>query len=147
MAILAKTPPMGFNTWNTFGPNINEQMVLEMADVMAEQGYRDAGYKYVVIDDCWSLKQRGEDGRIVPDPEKFPNGMKAVADYVHAKGLKFGMYSCAGVRTCAGYPSSFEYEFIDAETFVQTIISLSRNKQSRFCLHGLHLLFYFCIKQ
>ena len=99
MAILAKTPPMGFNTWNTFGPDINEQMVLEMADVMAEQGYRDAGYKYVVIDDCWSLRERDENGNLVADPEKFPHGMKYVADYVHAKGLKFGMYSCAGIRT------------------------------------------------
>lgn len=117
MAILAKTPPMGFNTWNTFGPNISEQMVLEMADVMAEKGYRDAGYKYVVIDDCWSLRERDENGNLVADPEKFPHGMKYVADYVHAKGLKFGMYSCAGIRTCAGYPASFDHEFQDARTF------------------------------
>ena len=117
MAILAKTPPMGFNTWNTFGPDINEQMVLEMADVMAEQGYRDAGYKYVVIDDCWSLRERDENGNLVADPEKFPHGMKYVADYVHSKGLKFGMYSCAGTRTCAGYPASFDHEFQDARTF------------------------------
>ncbi len=117
MAILAKTPPMGFNTWNTFGPDINEQMVMEMADVMAEKGYRDAGYKYVVIDDCWSLRERDENGNLVADPEKFPHGMKYVADYVHSKGLKFGMYSCAGVRTCAGYPSSFDHEYQDARTF------------------------------
>ena len=117
MAILAKTPPMGFNTWNTFGPDINEQMVLEMADVMAEQGYRDAGYKYVVIDDCWSLRERDENGNLVADPEKFPHGMKYVGDYIHAKGLKFGMYSCAGIRTCAGYPASFDHEFQDARTF------------------------------
>ena len=117
MAILAKTPPMGFNTWNTFGPDINEQMVLEMADVMAEQGYRDAGYKYVVIDDCWSLRERDENGNLVADPEKFPHGMKYVGDYIHSKGLKFGMYSCAGIRTCAGYPASFDHEFQDARTF------------------------------
>ena len=117
MAILAKTPPMGFNTWNTFGPNINEQMVLEMADVMAEKGYRDAGYRYVVIDDCWSLRERDENGNLVADPEKFPHGMKYVADYVHSKGLKFGMYSCAGTRTCAGYPASFDHEYQDARTF------------------------------
>ena len=117
MAILAKTPPMGFNTWHTFGPDINEQMVLEMADVMAEQGYRDAGYKYVVIDDCWSLRERDENGNLVADPEKFPHGMKYVGDYIHAKGLKFGMYSCAGIRTCAGYPASFDHEFQDARTF------------------------------
>ena len=117
MAILAKTPPMGFNTWNTFGPDINEQMVLEMADVMAEKGYRDAGYKYVVIDDCWSLRERDENGNLVADPEKFPHGMKYVGDYIHSKGLKFGMYSCAGIRTCAGYPASFDHEFQDARTF------------------------------
>ena len=117
MAILAKTPPMGFNTWNTFGPDINEKMVLEMADVIAEQGYRDAGYKYVVIDDCWSLRERDENGNLVADPEKFPHGMKYVGDYIHSKGLKFGMYSCAGTRTCAGYPASFDHEFQDARTF------------------------------
>ena len=117
MAILAKTPPMGFNTWNTFGPDIGEQMVLEMADVMAEKGYRDAGYKYVVIDDCWSLRERDENGNLVADPEKFPHGMKYVGDYIHSKGLKFGMYSCAGIRTCAGYPASFDHEYQDARTF------------------------------
>ena len=117
MAILAQTPPMGFNTWNTFGPNINEQMLLEITDMIVEQGYRDAGYEYVVIDDCWSLRERDEDGNLVPDPEKFPHGMKYVADYVHSKGLKFGMYSCAGTRTCAGYPGSFDHEFQDARLF------------------------------
>ena len=117
MAILAQTPPMGFNTWNTFGPNINEQMLLEITDMIVEQGYRDAGYEYVVIDDCWSLYERDEDGNLVPDPEKFPHGMKYVADYVHSKGLKFGMYSCAGTRTCAGFPGSFDHEFQDARLF------------------------------
>jgi alpha-galactosidase len=114
---LAQLPPMGWNSWNTFGWQINEQLILEMADLMASQGYREAGYEYLVIDDCWSLRERGKDGRIVPDPEKFPHGMKAVADYVHSKGLKFGMYSCAGVRTCAGYPGSYDHEFVDAQTF------------------------------
>ena len=117
MAILAKTPPMGFNTWNTFGPDINEKMVLEMADVIVEKGYKDAGYQYVVIDDCWSLRERDENGNLVADPEKFPHGMKYVGDYIHSKGLKFGMYSCAGTRTCAGYPASFDHEYQDARTF------------------------------
>ena len=112
-----KTPPMGWNTWNTFGQNINEQLVMESADQMVEKGYKDAGYEYVVIDDCWSLKQRDENGCLVPDPEKFPHGMKFLADYIHSKGLKFGMYSCAGYHTCAGYPSSYGYEFKDAATF------------------------------
>lgn len=114
---IALTPPMGWNSWNTFTWDINEKMICEMADRMVEDGYLEAGYEYLVIDDCWSLRERGKDGRIVPDPEKFPNGMKAVADYVHSKGLKFGMYSCAGVRTCAGYPGSYDHEFVDAQTF------------------------------
>ena len=112
-------PPMGWNSWNTFGENINEKMICDMADKIVELGLKDVGYEYVVIDDCWSLQQRDENDRIVADPEKFPNGMRAVADYIHSKGLKFGMYSCAGTLTCAGYPGSFEREFIDAETFAE----------------------------
>lgn len=117
--MLKKTPPMGWNSWNTFAQNINEQLVMEMADHMVAEGYLDMGYEYLVIDDCWSMRDRDEHGRLVPDPEKFPHGMKAVADYVHGKGLKFGMYSCAGNMTCAAYPGSYEHEFIDAETFAQ----------------------------
>ena len=90
--MVQQTPPMGWNSWNTFGENINEQLIFDTADRMVETGLRDAGYEYLVIDDCWSLKERGADGRIVPDPFKFPHGMKAVADYVHSKGLKFGIY-------------------------------------------------------
>lgn len=114
---LGLTPPMGWNSWNTFTWNINEDLIRETADVMVSSGLQDAGYEYVVIDDCWSLKQRDENGCLVADPEKFPHGMKAVADYVHSKGLKFGMYSCCGTHTCAGYPGSFEHEFQDAATF------------------------------
>ncbi len=113
------TPPLGWNTWNTFGANINEQLILESADAMVETGLRDAGYEYLVIDDIWHMKQRDKNGRMVPDPEKFPHGMKYVADYVHAKGLKFGMYSCAGYLTCAGYPASYDYEWVDAQTFAE----------------------------
>ena len=115
-----KTPPMGFNTWNTFGENISDALVRETADAMVALGLKDAGYEYLVIDDCWSKRERDpETGKIVPDPVKFPNGMKALSDYVHEKGLKFGMYSCAGVRTCADYPGSFDHEFLDAETFAE----------------------------
>lgn len=118
--MLSKTPPMGFNTWNTFGENINETIIKETADAMVEKGLLDAGYEYLVIDDCWSERERDpESGKIVPDKNKFPNGMKAVSDYVHSKGLKFGMYSCAGTRTCADYPGSFDHEFLDAETFAE----------------------------
>ena len=115
--MLASRPPLGWNSWNTFGEKINDSLIREMADYMVDQGYRDAGYEYLVIDDCWSLRERDAGGRLVPDPEKFPHGMKDLADYVHGKGLKFGMYSCAGVMTCAGYPSSYDHEFTDAETF------------------------------
>lgn len=111
--------PMGWNSWNTFGSNISDELIRETARIMKEKGYLDAGYEYIVIDDCWSLKERDENGRLVPDPAKFPYGMKALSDYVHSLGFKFGMYSCAGVRTCAGYPSSFDHEFVDAKTFAE----------------------------
>ena len=115
-----KKPPMGFNTWNTFGENISDAMIRETADAMVEKGLLKAGYEYLVIDDCWSKRQRDPvTDKIVPDEKKFPHGMKAVSDYVHGKGLKFGMYSCAGVRTCADYPGSFDHEFLDAETFAE----------------------------
>ena len=113
------TPPMGWNSWNTFGKDINEQLIFDTADKMVETGLLEKGYEYLVIDDCWSLRERDENERLVADPEKFPHGMKAVADYVHSKGLKFGMYSCAGNLTCAGYPGSYEHEFIDAKTFAE----------------------------
>jgi len=112
-------PPLGFNTWNTFGEDISDELIRSTADRIIELGLLDAGYNYIVIDDCWSEKQRDESGRLVPNREKFPNGIKAVADYVHSKGLKFGIYSCVGNRTCADYPGSFEHEFIDAETFAE----------------------------
>lgn len=116
---LGLTPPMGWNSWNTFSWNINEELIKGAADAMVETGLKDAGYEYVVIDDCWSMKERDENGCLVPDPVKFPNGIKAVADYVHSKGLKFGIYSCAGTHTCANYPGSFEHEFQDAATFAE----------------------------
>lgn len=115
----AARPPMGWNSWNTFGEKIDEELILQIADRMVDEGYREAGYQYLIIDDCWALKERDEHGLLVPDPKKFPHGMKAVADYVHGKGLKFGMYSCAGNLTCAGYPGSFEHEFTDAKTFAE----------------------------
>lgn len=117
--MVVRTPPMGWNSWNTFGGNINEELVKTTADAMVNTGLRDAGYNYLVIDDCWSEFTRDENHRLVPSKTKFPNGMKAVADYVHSKGLKFGIYSCSGTLTCAGYPASYEYEFIDAKTFAE----------------------------
>lgn len=116
--MLMNRPPLGWNTWNTFGDKISDQLIRESADAFVDIGLKKAGYQYMVVDDCWSKRTRDpETGRIVPEPAKFPNGMKSVADYVHSKGLKFGMYSCAGQRTCADYPGSFDHEFLDAETF------------------------------
>lgn len=110
--------PMGWNSWNTFGSHINEKLIMEITDRLVSEGYQEVGYEYVIIDDCWSLRER-VDGKLVADPELFPNGMKALADYVHSKGLKFGMYSCAGFKTCAGYPSSYGHEFEDAKQFAE----------------------------
>ena len=113
---LAPLPPMGWMTWNQFQGNINEQLIRETADAMVEGGYRDAGYEYIFIDDCW---QGGRDNRnnLIPDPEKFPSGIKALTDYVHAKGMKLGIYSDAAQLTCAGYTASYGFEEQDARTF------------------------------
>jgi len=117
--MLAPTPPMGWNSWNTFGADIHEELIRQVADVFVEAGLKEAGYTYVVIDDLWEADERDSSGRLVPDPRKFPSGMKALADYVHSKGLKFGIYSCAGTHTCAGKPASYGYEEIDAHTFAE----------------------------
>jgi alpha-galactosidase len=114
---LALTPPMGFNTWNTFATNINEVLLRQTADAMVKNGMRDAGYTYIVIDDCWSLRERDANGNLVPDPAKFPSGMKALGDYLHARGFKFGIYSCAGSKTCGSYPGSQGHEYQDALLF------------------------------
>ena len=109
---------MGFNTWNRFGCDVSDELVRGIADAMVDSGMRDAGYQYVVIDDCWQV-DRGDDGRIVPDPERFPSGMKELADYVHGKGLKFGLYTDAGPKTCEGRPGSLGYEEVDANTYAE----------------------------
>ena len=113
---LALTPPMGWNSWNTFRLEINEDLVKEIADVFVEKGFKDAGYEYVIMDDGWQISRDG-DGNIVPDHDKFPSGIKALADYVHGKGLKFGLYSDAGTKTCGGFPGSRGYEFQDARQY------------------------------
>ena len=113
------TPPMGWNSWNTFAENVNEQVVRETAESMVSNGLKDAGYEYVVIDDCWSEPTRDANGRLRVDKKKFPGGIKKLADYVHSLGLKMGIYSCAGPLTCAGYPGSLDHEFEDAATFAE----------------------------
>lgn len=109
----AQTPPMGWNSWNKFGCNVSEKLIMDMADKMVEMGMKDAGYQYIVIDDCWQV-ERDSLGFIQPDPDRFPHGMKYLADYVHSKGLKFGLYSCAGSYTCQGRPGSRGHQFQDA---------------------------------
>jgi alpha-galactosidase len=109
---------MGFNTWNRFHCDVSEELVKGIADAMVSSGMRDAGYEYVVIDDCWQV-DRGQDGRIVPDPERFPSGMKALADYVHNAGLKFGVYTDVGPQTCQGRPGSLGHEEVDAQTYAE----------------------------
>ena len=113
---LARTPQMGWNDWNSFGCNVNDSLIRQTADVMVSSGMAAAGYTYVNIDDCWSQRSRDGSGNLVPDRTKFPNGIKALADYVHGKGLKLGIYSSAGTTTCAGYPASLGYEQRDANT-------------------------------
>jgi alpha-galactosidase len=115
---LALTPPMGWNSWNKFACDVNEQLIRETADAMVSSGMKDAGYQYVNIDDCWH-GERDAQGFIQPDPKRFPSGMKALADYVHSKGLKLGIYSDAGWKTCGGRPGSRGYEFQDALTYAK----------------------------
>ncbi|MDD4819390.1 MAG: glycoside hydrolase family 27 protein [Flavobacteriales bacterium] len=115
---LALTPQMGWSTWNCFAGNIDENMAREMADAMVQSGLRDAGYIYLNIDDCWHGK-RDSLGFITSDPVRFPSGIKALADYVHSKGLKLGIYSDAGRKTCAGMPGSFGHEYQDALTYAR----------------------------
>lgn len=117
-ALLTPTPPMGFNTWNKFGCNVSEQLIREIADAMVANGMRDAGYRYLVIDDCWQVS-RDASGRIVADPQRFPAGMKALADYVHSQGLRFGLYTDLGDKTCEGRPGSRGHHEIDARTYAE----------------------------
>jgi alpha-galactosidase len=113
---LAQTPPMGWNSWNKFACNVNEKLVRGAADAMVSSGMKAAGYTYIVIDDCWQ-GARDAAGNIQPDAVKFPSGMKALGDYVHSKGLKFGIYSDAGTKTCGGFPGSRGHEFQDAAQY------------------------------
>lgn len=114
---LAQTPPMGWNSWNTFQTKIDEPLLKGMVDAYVSSGMRDAGYTYFVLDDGWMSMERDSNGNLVADPKKFPNGMKAFADYVHSKGMKFGIYNCAGTKTCAGYPGTRGYEYQDARLY------------------------------
>ncbi len=118
MAVQAMTPPMGWNAWNYFGwKDINEQNVRDIADAIVSKGYRDAGYSYVCVDDVWMIRGRDENGDLIANPERFPSGMKALGDYLHERGLKFGLYAGAGVMTYAHQEGSFGRERRDAKLF------------------------------
>ena len=113
---IALTPPMGWNSWNHFGCNVSDSLIRGTADAMVSSGMRSAGYQYVVIDDCWQVS-RDSKGIIVADSVRFPQGIKALADYVHSRGLRFGIYSDAGTKTCQGRPGTYGYEDQDARTY------------------------------
>lgn len=126
---LALTPPMGWMQWERFRcvidceayPDdcISEKLFKQMADHMVSDKYLDAGYEYIMIDDCWSSKERDKDGKLQADPQRFPNGIKSLADYVHKKGLKLGIYGDYGTKTCAGYPGSIDSLELDAQTWAE----------------------------
>ncbi|XP_072040648.1 alpha-N-acetylgalactosaminidase-like isoform X7 [Amphiura filiformis] len=126
---LARTPPMGWLAWERFRCNVNctadpkncvsEKLFMEMADRLVEDGYKDAGYEYVNIDDCWMAKQRDANNKLYADPERFPSGIKGLADYIHSKGLKLGIYTAYGNFTCQGYPASGMHLELDAQTFAE----------------------------
>ena len=115
-AALARTPPMGWNSWNRFGCNVSETLIRQATDAIVSSGMKDAGYEFVVMDDCWQTT-RDASGAIVADPQRFASGMKALADYVHSRGLKLGLYSDAGTQTCGSRPGSKCFEVADARQY------------------------------
>lgn len=116
---LSPTPPMGFNTWNRFGGNIDQNLILETMDALVNTGLRDLGYNYLNIDDGWTASTRNTDGEFVPDPMRFPEGIAKLSARAHTLGLKLGIYSCCGTETCMGLPGSYGYEETDARTFAR----------------------------
>lgn len=130
---LALTPPMGWNSWNIFAANVDENLIRGVADAMEKNGMREAGYTYIVIDDGWEASDRDSLGNIVPDSKKFPHGMKALGDYLHAHGFKFGIHNCAGTQTCAGFPGGRGHEFQDARTYASWGVDYLKYD---WCNHG-----------
>jgi len=130
---LALTPPMGWNSWNTFACHVDEALLRQVADAMVSSGMKDAGYQYVVLDDCWEALERDNAGNLVADPQKFPSGMKALGDYIHSKGLKFGIHNCAGTKTCAGYPGGRGHEYQDALLYASWGVDFLKYD---WCSHG-----------
>ncbi len=138
------TPAMGWNSWNRFRCDVSESLIRDVARAMASSGLRDAGYRYVNIDDCW-MERRGEDGHIVPNNAKFPSGMKALGDYIHSLGLKFGIYSCAGNVTCEGLPASYGHEAIDAADYASWGVDYLKYDYCGMETHTKHPKHYYSI--
>jgi alpha-galactosidase len=141
---LAPTPPMGWNSWNKFGCRIDESLIRETADAIVSSGMKDAGYQYVNIDDCWEAPTRDPNGNLAADPQRFPSGIKALADYVHSKGLKIGIYSSAGTGTCQRRPASLDHEVADARSFASWGIDYLKydncNNEHRPALERYHAM-------
>jgi alpha-galactosidase len=130
---LAPTPPMGWNSWNTFAIKIDEKLIRDTADALVASGMQAAGYTYVVIDDGWEAKERDAQGNLVPDPARFPSGLKALGDYLHSKGFKFGIHNCAGTKTCSGFPGGRGHEFQDARAYASWGVDYLKYD---WCEHG-----------
>jgi alpha-galactosidase len=130
---LAPTPPMGWNSWNTFAMKIDEKLIKETAEALIASGMRDAGYNYIVIDDGWEAMERDAQGNLVPDPNKFPSGMKVLGDYLHSKGFKFGIHNCAGTKTCSGFPGGRGHEYQDARLYASWGVDYLKYD---WCYHG-----------
>jgi alpha-galactosidase len=116
---LGKTPPMGWNSWNRFGCGISEALIKQTADLMVSTGLAAKGYRYINLDDCWQIERNATTKEIIEDKTKFPSGMAALGEYIHSKGLLYGLYSDTGYKTCAGRPGSLGYETIDANTYAK----------------------------
>lgn len=128
-----RLPAMGWNSWNEYQCNINESLFLEVGNLLVSLGLKDLGYTYVNIDDCWSDKDKKRDSatnKIIPDSNKFPQGIKHTADEIHKLGMKLGIYSDAGTLTCGGYAGSLGYEQVDAETFAEWGIDCGYDAES-----------------
>ncbi len=130
---LAPTPPMGWNSWNTFETRIDEKLIRETAEAIIAGGMQKAGYHYIVIDDGWEAMERDSLGRLVPDPKRFPGGMKALGDFLHEKGFRFGIHNCAGTLTCSGFPGGRGHEFEDARTYASWGVDYLKYD---WCYHG-----------
>lgn len=130
---VAKTPPMGWNSWNYFGCSVDAEILTSIAKAVVDIGLSDAGYEYVNSDDCWMLADRSADGHQVPNPEKFPDGFAAVTSFIHSLGLKSGLYTAKGTKTCDGFAASCDHEFLDAKQWADWGIDYVKDDSCSAC--------------